>query len=283
MSRHGFLNDVGNIETITCSPLIAHNGLKTSSNSCSVTLNGTTLSEPNVLLFDYAEFKLDAEESWTPQEEVLRIENIIRGRLGLFQRGDNIRQPWVFSEKDREPLARVTLRFTFKSDFTVPEQCLLALEDVDKATIHVNDIAIPVATLMDYASRAWWVDQDIKTVPIPAYVIHQGINTLTLSMDFGVLTSLERIYLLGNFSVALDGHATCVRPPQPIIICGDIVPQGYPFYVGNITYKYSFEVRHMCKIQVNMLHLYTARIMLYTLASKGAKRYIKIFRPFIEV
>src|SRR6202035_1104527 len=45
-----------------------------------ITLDSIDLSEPNVLLLDYAEFKLDDGE-WSDSAEILRIDNIIRDKL----------------------------------------------------------------------------------------------------------------------------------------------------------------------------------------------------------
>ena len=198
-------------------------------------LKGVRLSEPNVLVLDYAEFKLDDDATWTSQEEVLRLDNIVRRRLGLFEKGQQIKQPWVFSKEERKSIARLTLRFFIQSDFTIPESCKLALENADETTIHINDVLIPVPKTA--STEDWWVDRDIKTVTIPPYLIHKGSNTVTLSFDFGALTNVERIYLLGAFSVKLEGHTTTLQSLKANpITWGDIVPQGFPFYVGNLIY-----------------------------------------------
>jgi len=189
-----------------------------------------------VLVLDYAEFKVDDDATWTPQEEVLRLDNIVRRRFGLFEKGQQIKQPWVFSKKERKSVGRVTLRFVVQSDFTIPERCKLALEAADETTIHINDVLIPVPN--STSGEDWWVDRDIKTVAIPSYLIHKGSNTVTLSFNFGALTNVERVYLLGAFSVKLEGHTTTLQPlkAKPIT-WGDIVPQGFPFYVGNLIYE----------------------------------------------
>lgn len=206
-----------------------------------IKLEGIKLSEPNVLMLDYAEFKLDDSE-WSPQEEVLRLDNIVRGRLGLVSKGGEIKQPWCFSQKEREPKARLTMRFTLRSEFTITEPSMLALEDAEKISIQINDVTIPTPASTETKDN-WWVDEDIKTIPIPPFLIHKGANTITLSLLFGVLTNIERIYLLGNFSVALNGHDTILRPATANpVTWGNIVPQGLPFYVGNVTYKCSFTV-----------------------------------------
>lgn len=207
-----------------------------------IQLESVKLSEPNVLMLDYAEFKLD-DGDWSPQEEVLRLDNIVRGRLGLFSKGGEIKQPWCFSPEEREPKARLTMRFTINSDFTVTDASMLALEDAEKMIIYVNDVAIATQALSDNSKHAWWIDEDIKTVSVPPYLIHKGTNTITLSFPFGALTNVERVYLLGNFSVALSGHDTLLKPAKANpVTWGNIVPQGLPFYVGNVIYKCSFVV-----------------------------------------
>jgi hypothetical protein len=207
-----------------------------------IKLESVKLSEPNVLMLDYSEFKLDNGD-WSPQEEVLRLDNIVRGRLGLFSKGGEIKQPWCFPPEEREPKARLTMRFTLYSEFTITESSILALEDAEKMIIHVNDVAILTPALVDHGNYDWWVDEDIKTVPISPYLIHKGTNTVTLSFPFGALTNVERIYLLGNFSVALSGHDTLLQPAKTNpVTWGNIVPQGLPFYVGNVVYKCSFTV-----------------------------------------
>ncbi|APA06816.1 hypothetical protein sscle_02g015860 [Sclerotinia sclerotiorum 1980 UF-70] len=52
-----------------------------------VTFTGVELSEPNVLMLDYASYKLNPDEHWSDSTEVLKIDNIIRDRLRLPRKG----------------------------------------------------------------------------------------------------------------------------------------------------------------------------------------------------
>jgi hypothetical protein len=54
-----------------------------------------TLSAPNVLLLDHAEWRLDGDTAWQPRDEVLRIDSTARARLGLPTRGGRDPQPWA--------------------------------------------------------------------------------------------------------------------------------------------------------------------------------------------
>ena len=206
-----------------------------------ITLDSVELSEPNVLLLDYAEFKLD-DGGWSGSTEILQIDNIIRDHLRLPFKGEAWKQPWAVPQSERAPITFVTLRFTFESAFTILETTMLALEDAESKTIYVNDTFIPSTN--DTAALDWWVDEAIKTVPIPGQLIKQGTNSVTLSFPFGILTNLERIYLLGNFSVDLQARRTTLLQPLNLnkINWGDITSQGLPFYVGNVTYNCSLLV-----------------------------------------
>ena len=71
------------------------------------------LSEENVLVLDMAEFKVEGEEEFSPVEEVLRLDNICRERLGLEERGGAVVQPWVYGAQPH--VSKVTLRYKFNS------------------------------------------------------------------------------------------------------------------------------------------------------------------------
>lgn len=60
----------------------------------SVQLESVNLVEPNVLLFDYATFRIDQGE-WESRTEVLRIGNIVRQRLGMPVIGEAAAQTWM--------------------------------------------------------------------------------------------------------------------------------------------------------------------------------------------
>jgi hypothetical protein len=91
-----------------------------------------SLAEPNPLLLDVAEFKLD-EGEWEEQEEVLRIDNILRRRLGIPLKLDQLEQPWVSKQSRKPHDHKLQLRFRFKSKIAV-EGSLLAVEKAPELT-----------------------------------------------------------------------------------------------------------------------------------------------------
>jgi hypothetical protein len=199
-----------------------------------IELESVKLSEPNVLLLDYAKFKIGNAEGWEPVEEVLRIENIIRGRLELPLKLDNFAQAWTIPQDQRKPISTVRLKFRIHSDITISGSSL-AIEQAEDVKITCNGAPVP------FEPSGWWVDESIKTISLPP--LPAGTSLLELVYPFGLMSNLERIYLLGNFSVSLRGRETSLGPLDiSSLRFGDYTRQGLPFYAGNVTYHCRFDV-----------------------------------------
>ncbi len=184
------------------------------------------LSEDNVLLLDIAKFKLDGDADFSSEEEILRLDNICRERLGLRERGGAVVQPWVYGEQPN--VTKVTLRYEFDSEIDYSGACL-ALEDAKDARVTFNGAQVCSGLLGNY------VDISIFRIALPP--IKKGVNVLEITYPFGPSANLENVFVLGEFGVKLQGRkATIVALPEKIGF-GDIVHQGFPFYGGAITYK----------------------------------------------
>lgn len=183
-----------------------------------------SLSEPNVLLLDMAEYSVDGGE-WRAKEEILRLDEKVCAELGLPQRGGHVAQPWVTGKvKDEHTL---TLRFTVKSDIDV-KGAKFATERLGESKIKVNGEEVaPV-------SDGWYVDKSIETVAIPE--LHKGDNIIEVTLPFGVAFNTEWCYLIGEFAVEVRGQSTCLKALPEKVCFGDLTYQGFPFYGGNITY-----------------------------------------------
>ncbi|KAH6664686.1 hypothetical protein B0J14DRAFT_607502 [Halenospora varia] len=179
--------------------------------------------------------------SWSAPTEVLRIDNEIRSRLGMPRKGGAWRQPWTVPFSDREARTRVTMKFEFTSRFTISSVTRLALEDPHMMKVTLNNLPLTPPKVKKGEVPAYWVDEAIQTIPIPGNTIKSGINTLTVSFPFGILTNIERLYILGEFSVHVDGRTASIAPLNPgLLNWGNIVDQGFPFYVGNVTYNINY-------------------------------------------
>lgn len=183
-----------------------------------------TLSEPNVLLLDMAEASLDNEE-WVEKEEVLRVDNILRKRLGFPLKVEAFAQPWT--RRKEEARHTLSLRYTVESEIEA-EGVKLAIEAPEDLTISWNGEEIGTAP------DGFYTDQDIKTLPLGK--VRRGVNTLVVEMPYKVETNVEWCYLLGDFGVRVEGGHAVITEPVRNLYFGDWTAQGLPFYGGNVTY-----------------------------------------------
>lgn len=186
-----------------------------------------TLDEPNVLLLDRAEFALDGG-AWEPAEELLRVGNELRKRIGLPPMGGHMVQPWV---SPRAP-AQNTVRLRFTLDLTVPVGgAKLALEHAADSRLWID--GRPVVA----KAEGWWVDQCIGTIALPD--LAAGTRILEVEQPVGAGTALEWMYLLGDFGVEVLGARARIIAPVRSLSWGDWTRQGLPFYAGSVTYRCS--------------------------------------------
>lgn len=187
------------------------------------------LDEPNVLLLDRAEYALDCEP-WHPSDDILRLDNIVRERLGWPLRGASVAQPWV--ESDLTTPHTLHLRCLFRSKIPV-KNVQLALENAASAIVYFNGIR---AMHID----GWYVDKCIGKMALSDVV--PGDNVLEVSIPYGRRVNPEAMYILGNFGVKVKGiYRTIIKRPRRLTF-GDITREGLPFYGGNLTYQIRAEI-----------------------------------------
>jgi len=200
--------------------------------SCAPARVKITLDEPNAMLLDLAQFRLD-DGAWNAEEELLRLENICRRQIGLPDRGGQVPQPYVIPQET--PEHTITLRFAIDSRIAV-SGAKLALEDAADTVIRLNGALVPSIT------DGWYVDKAIETVPLPDFPA--GENTLELTVPLGRRTNLEWCYLLGDFGVTVAGRTKTITEPVRTLAFGDFTHQGLPFYTGCVTYHFPVTVKN---------------------------------------
>ncbi len=184
-----------------------------------------SLDEPNVLLFDKAEYAINGVD-WMPEAQLLDIENVLRNEIGLPRKSGQVAQPWVDKTAPVE-LARIALRLTFTSEVAV-ERASFALENLAESTVIFDGTSVPMHT------TGYYVDKAISTIALPSF--DAGAHTLEITLSFTKETSIEWFYLLGDFGVRIEGtHGLVTRPVRQLSF-GDWTHQGLPFYGGNVTY-----------------------------------------------
>lgn len=184
-----------------------------------------SLSEPNSLVLDCAEYSFDGKE-WNSRDEVLRIDNRFRELLGYPLRMEAWAQPWSV-ERQEEKKHILGLRYSFESEIEIRD-CYLALENISGTEIIVNGESVKKKT------EGYFVDKCIQKVKLPA--IKKGTNQIILCIDFYSRTNVEWCYLLGSFGVSIAGSAAKLIDMPQTINFGDYGSQGFPFYTGNIKY-----------------------------------------------
>ncbi len=186
-----------------------------------------SLSEPNVLLLDQAQWTIDPHEnSWQPATELLRVDNELRRRFALPLRNGRSAQPWA----DTAPagvLTHLRLRFGFRSSVAL-EGIRLACEPMTGMSIWLDGTKVAIV------DDGFWVDESIRTLCLPA--IAAGEHVLELNVPYTRMTDLEWCYLLGHFSIASEQEGCALGPAIRALAWGDWTAQGLPFYTGNVTY-----------------------------------------------
>jgi hypothetical protein len=189
-----------------------------------------SLSEPNVLVLDRASWRLDAG-AWQPASEILRLDNLARAQLGLPGVHGDIAQPWV--EPVSPILGYVTLRMPVIVGHPVSSPWLV-LERAGEAVITLDGQNIPVIP------DGWWVDPALQRVRLPD--LAAGVHELTVRLPMSLTTTLEWMYLLGDFGVELDTDGARLMAPVRSLGFGSWGGQGLPFYAGNITYHLDADI-----------------------------------------
>jgi len=187
------------------------------------------LSEPNVLVLDIAEYSMNGGP-WQPKDEVLRIDNIFREKLGYPLRHNSLAQPWTLAKESASGNI-LKLRFEINS-FVKLDNAKLALENREETKIIWN--GKEVTALAD----GYYVDRAIQTVPLAG--VKNGCNELVLEIPFEKRTNVENCFLLGEFGVDVRGRDVCVVAFPEALPFGDIRFMGLPFYGGNVDYVCKF-------------------------------------------
>ena len=225
-----------------------------------------SLSEPNVLLLDMPEYRVNGGD-WNKEEEILRIDKAIRNQLGLEKRGaKKVVQPYIIKDYPEEHI--LELRYTIVSEAEF-DYVSLAMENPENCEITFNEEKIS-SKPVDY-----FVDKDIKVVALGR--VKRGENVLHIKKKFGQRTDLEACYLLGEFGTKYFGRKAflCSMPKQ--LYFGSVVHQGLAFYGGNITYHTEVELEEQSDLEIEMTH-YVGALVKVTL--DGALTKYLVFSPY---
>lgn len=183
--------------------------------------------EPNALLLDYAQYRLDGGEL-QEREEILRLDNCIRRKLGFIIREGRMNQPYHMEKRETHS---VTLYYQIKSRISTGVS--LAIENLENSRIWLN------GTEADKTVTGHYVDHSIPVIALPP--LSAGENTLAVQVAYHQKTNLENLFILGDFDVELNGIDAVITKKRDSLYLGDITRQGMPFYTGSLEYEFTFE------------------------------------------
>jgi hypothetical protein len=189
-----------------------------------------TLSELNTYILDIAEYSFDNTQ-WYKEEEVLRINNLFRERLGYTLAGGRNAQPYADNYSTETPHL-LSLKFKIHSLIDVPKP-FLAIEKPENLSIILNGKEV------DINICGYFVDKGIKRINLPS--IPSGVSELIIKIPYGEKTEVEWCYLLGDFGVQVMGQKKIIMESVKELHFGDWSNQGLPFYSGNVTYHCHFD------------------------------------------
>lgn len=225
-------------------------------------------SEPNVLLLDHFNCALDEGLEVWENCELLKLDNLLRTRLGYHLRAEAVVQPYIRQQKDiREHVIHLSAVIYSEVELS---GCMLALEEAEYCTGTLNGQVIQMSP------KGYYVDSAIRKVLLPD--IRQGENELVLHIRYGRETNLEWMYLLGEFGVQLMGRKQLlVQKPQQLY-WGDYTRQGFPFYTGNMTYYVSLKLEQPVKKVLQVPYFSGAAVKV---AVNGEQENMIAFLPYI--
>lgn len=187
------------------------------------------LTEPNICVLDFAEFKIN-DSKWHKEQEVLKIDQHLRDLHGLMRRGGQMIQPWCNTKDPEGKSCDLELRYTFEVT-NLPEWVDLVFEAPEKFTVKLNGL------VLDLSEDRRWIDIAFHRFRLPAKPLRHGKNEIVLKTRFNKESNIEAIYLLGDFGVRLDGICRHIESLKKTVEIGDLCHQGFPFYSGSIIYQ----------------------------------------------
>lgn len=221
-----------------------------------------SLSEENVLLIDTAEYKLNDGE-FNPIEEILRLDESVRKTLNYPKADGWGVQPWALP--DNKPENYVTLKYQFESADEI-DGVYIAGEEA--TSIIFNDKAV------DLTPIGYYVDKSIKKYNLGT--IKKGLNEILITTPITHRISIEYYYILGDFSVSINGSVKTVSKKPNKIGFSDITRQGLPFYGGNVIYSAEITTPN-CDIDIRINRYRGALIKVFV---DGAQKGVIAYPPY---
>ena len=180
------------------------------------------LSEPNVLVLDYAKVYFNGEaQNGGKAADVLLADRDLRIKLGMTPRGGEMVQPWYAAKYGKKEIVSGKVRIEYRFESEIECSALVAAE---YESIECN--GVPAVR-----ENGRWVDFCFKLYRVQ---VKKGENVVAVEFGFKQSENIEAVYLLGGFGVRMP-H-TLIPLPQTLSP-QDVLSQGLPYYGGAVTFR----------------------------------------------
>ncbi len=194
-------------------------------------------TEPNILMLDYCSltFRGKTQDDIHVMEADTHIWKALGFPRNIWNQSIQFRDEYGQHTFDDTTGFRIDYRFTANAPQEVLNNIELAIERPHLYQISINGKSL------DFSDGTRWLDEEIRKAPTSG-LLKPGENTITLQRDsFDVFCEIDRIYLLGDFSLAPAKKGFTLEAPLPLAL-GDWAAQGRPFYTGSARYETEIEI-----------------------------------------
>lgn len=186
--------------------------------------------EPNVMILDMPEYQC-GQGQWEGPDEILRIDNKLREKLGMPLRMAALAQPWTREANPAGCQLKLKYRFICEEELS---NIRFAMEHLECACIMLD------GTELEKEAERYYVDPCIRAVRLP--LLTKGAHELVLEIAFTENVNLESCYLTGEFDVDVHGSNVVLRKVRQAYNWAGLTGQGMPFYGGNAIYRARVEL-----------------------------------------
>jgi len=202
-------------------------------------LNGVydyKLSDDNIAVLDIVKYSTNDGATWSDYTK----EAFARVQLAKHFKTERALewQNWVCDVKGEfNGLGgKVRIKYFLQSD--ISKTAKVAFESLNLGEAFLN------GEKLNFDNDMWKYDRTFKTAEVN---VKAGENVFEHVFDYNYKSDVEAIYVYGDFGVRLvDNKLACITDKPKQITNGSWKDQGFPFYIGNITY--------ISKVNINAKH-----------------------------
>jgi len=187
------------------------------------------LKDHNALHLQFCRAALN-NEPYGNVMDVLKIDDAFKDRLGLERGHIFARQPWMYSQEEKDNVHSVKAEYPFTISEMPTDPLYMAVESPNIFAVYINGTQVK-------PTNSFYKDATFPLYEITEHV-KLGENTIRIQSDkYGVLVNLESVYVVGNFRL----NGTAIHQ-QTQLLPGNLVDQGCQYYSGRVEYSATVDI-----------------------------------------